>query len=187
METANPSEDTSSPLSEQLGSELDGGDRDADLEASAGPAVSFNERQGPDEPPFEATPPASAFEEPEAGAMGDRDITANGTTANAMGRRQLQAVSRGVEELRRAPQSVFAAARPLNHRTTVKQVPGPEREYSTLPDLGAKIKAIEHGLIHRHALARWLDKAWTVFMPDPFVAPTAENQLCVATLLKPFG
>lgn len=89
--------------------------------------------------------------------------------------------ARGVENLDAAPVWNARDGSKSTNQEVVNHVEGKERDISSLPDVPAKILSIEYGLLHRYALARWLDKAWTVgyclTRPDLFLASSVTEIL----------
>ncbi|KAL8440022.1 hypothetical protein Efla_002370 [Eimeria flavescens] len=72
---------------------------------------------------------------------------------------QQQAELRGIEETE-APLWWFLGERPLRQRARVRQVQGEETQFSSLADVGLKVKSLEVALFRRYALARWLAAFW---------------------------
>lgn len=72
------------------------------------------------------------------------------------------AEERGTED-GEIPDSVVDGSRPVSHQAIVKLDAGLQNEaFSTLPDIRAKRKSVEVGLLHRYSLARWIGEEWRV-------------------------
>lgn len=114
---------------------------------------------------------AESAEEESAGGAGALGVTESTTESSSAG---AAAGSRGSESEANSLDFIFKSSRSLQHQTKVTRGPGQEVPFSPLPDLQAKVHALEFGLVHRFALAHWLAKAWTVRLrPLDLAAPAS--------------
>ena len=111
------------------------------------------------------------------------DAAAAGETGDSSQQQvERQVTVRGTGDAAETVEAICVSERPLQQQIKSKQVEGEERQFSTLKNPMHKIRLLEHGLVHRFALAKWLAEAWLV---SPCLLSPFNSVSCLYLILSP--